>query len=38
VGNRTAGVLLDSAIDRVDLDRVGQMVGEIDHHAQAEEE
>ena len=36
--NRVASVALDSAIDGVDLDRVCQVVGEVDHHGQTQKE
>ena len=36
--DRAASVALDQAVDRVDLDRMRQVVGEVDHHAQACEE
>ena len=38
LGDDLARVLLDPVVDRIDLDRVDQMVGEVDHHAQAGEE
>jgi hypothetical protein len=37
LGDRTARVALGPAVDRVDLNRVRQVVGEIDHHSQADE-
>jgi hypothetical protein len=38
LGDHTASVALDFAIDGVDLDRVHQVVSEVDHHAQTDKE